>query len=140
MEEQKDICADYRAAFELQTEQLGADQSLELDRHAQACSRCRQWTKQVNSAEQYIQSLPQFDVPESATQRVLVAVGHERKFHLIREGILLPAVLVASCLILFLVPVDSVDGACSWLMCAAIAAAFGTIVRGTGTSSLEVHS
>jgi hypothetical protein len=137
----EDICAKYKADFAMHGDEPDHVRSTDLQQHGENCANCRVWTKQMNSIVNDIGQIPQFDVSEALTQKVLAGITQERKSHAIKEWIVLPASLIVCAAVCFVAPLDSVEGACSWLMCAAVAAAFGVIVRGPAKSlKLEVRS
>jgi len=106
MESLKDECTKYRLDFDrLQI----ADPA-----HEAQCSSCRVWTAQTQSILDVAAAMPQFDVSEALTQRILESVEAEAKRPRVEFGLLLPAAFAAGVALFTMAPVESVEGMLSW--------------------------
>jgi hypothetical protein len=132
-------CAEYRATFDLDPEERELNQYAALDRHADSCTSCKQWTNQINSISQYVKDMPQFDVPEATTQKLLASIRGERKRINLTETVVLVFALLTLSLIFYAFPIDSMEGTCSWLMSATIVAAFGLLAPRVLKTGAEVR-
>jgi len=107
-------CAEFRSLFsdDEVSSSLAAEQRLLLNTHQNSCAACDSWCKQHADLIQLAETLPQFDVSEGLTQRILDSVGKQATPGL--ETSLLPIGLVAAVAAFVLVPVDSLQGLYGW--------------------------
>lgn len=92
----------------------------ELNEHLIGCSDCKTWQAQTKDLISMARSMPQFDIPEALTQRILAAVDLEAK----SSRLSLPATLMglATALLTIVLVVYSGEGLAgvgSWAICLA---------------------
>jgi hypothetical protein len=107
-------CAEFRSLYS--DDEIGAMLSVEqrtlLNNHRNICAKCEAWCNQHLELIQLAESLPQFDVSEGLTQRILGSVEKQSTPGL--ESSLLPLGVVAAVAAFVLVPVDSLQGLYGW--------------------------
>lgn len=113
-ESTKSTCTEYRAFFEpgSSTEMPAA-----LRTHGEACSSCRIWERQVSDVTAMAKTMPQFDVPEALTQRILSAVDEDSRRAAPLSGP--AAITVAACALATLalvVPFESLESLGAWAL------------------------
>lgn len=101
----------------LSQSQEGAEHLSEADHdkmlaHAAQCSSCAAWQKQNELMISLASAMPQFDVSEGLTQRILGAVEKENTPGM--EVSLLPISIAAGLAFLIFVPFDSAQSLFSW--------------------------
>lgn len=103
-------CTRYRHAFDECRDEAWADE------HKRGCQVCSAWTAQSVQIMDLAADMPQFDVSEALTQRILNAVELERAVapHRVPLYIWPSAVLLAG-LLLTAVPYETMDGLLSWV-------------------------
>ncbi|MBY0357616.1 MAG: hypothetical protein K2W82_06410 [Candidatus Obscuribacterales bacterium] len=112
MSEEQD-CLQFRTL----TEQGTAPDGSFLQEHRLECEACRSWEMQSSEVTILASSLPQFDVPESLTQKILNSVEEERRQNLTtNKYFLLPLSLVAFISLLMNLPLDNWENFASWII------------------------
>ncbi len=129
-------CLNFRENFEPGSPGGSDDGHLERLEHADQCVACTRWSKQINGLVEEVSAFTQYDVPESATQKILAGVSRERKINRVAELSWAGGSLVAFATVLVVAPFDSIDGLCSWMIGAVFVAAFGVLAR-TGNKPRE---
>ncbi|PWU01628.1 MAG: hypothetical protein C5B53_02595 [Candidatus Melainabacteria bacterium] len=89
----------------------------EVDRHLRDCENCRAWAEQSDQIVNLTKEIPQFDVPEAVTQRILQAVAEENKPSFLSNdyGIWLGAAAVTTLAVFVLSDtVENLEGLASW--------------------------
>lgn len=113
MDEEKRLgeeCTRYRHAFDECRDEAWADQ------HKSGCQLCAAWTAQSLQVMELATDMPQFDVQEALTQRILNAVELERAVTSQRVPLYVwPAVVLLAGLLLTAVPYETMDGILSWV-------------------------
>ena len=122
-------CLSFRESFEPGVSAVRDDAHPERHVHADHCLACARWRKQINSLVEEVAATTQYDVPESATQRVFAAVSRERKFNRFADLIWAGGSVVAFAVVLVIAPVDSIDGLCSWVIGALFVSGFGVLAQ-----------
>lgn len=108
--ETPDKCNEYRVACE-----DGATSDL-LESHASACPDCQHWRRENADLIGAIRVMPQFDVPEHLTQRILANVDSQTR-HQATNALLVPAVVAAGALAVTVAPLDSIEGFAASAVC-----------------------
>jgi predicted anti-sigma-YlaC factor YlaD len=104
------MSAEFSSSQEIKT-------SSEVDRHLRDCNDCRTWAEQSHQIISYANDIPQFDVPEAVTQRILQAVASEttRPFLSGDYALWISAAIVALLAIFVLSDtVENLEGLASW--------------------------
>lgn len=133
-----DDCLSYRRAFDECRDEAWVDE------HRKQCSLCKLWADQSQQIGELSRALPQFDVPEALTQRILTAVDLERNVEHSGalwdggplSGFLLPGAVALGMVALFTeLPFEPVEGIISWIVGILVVAAFGMLITSGGRSS-----
>lgn len=87
-----------------------------IESHLAQCTACVSWRQESSDLVAAASVLPQFDVPEALTQRILTAVAAEQQSVEGRSTTLLFVLLtVVACLVLFYFEsFESMEGALAW--------------------------
>jgi len=127
-----ETCEKFRFLYDVTRDQDERSPDLDaVNLHFAGCAHCRRWREQTDKLLYLARGLPQFDVPEAATQKILAAVKSERRYPVLVETfVLVPMSLIIFAATLVAIPVDSVDGACSWIVGALIVSGLGFIRKG----------
>lgn len=91
---------------------LSESEQVSYQHHAECCRPCAAWCDQHHNLAQLAGALPQFDVSEGLTQKILSAVERESTPGI--EIPLLPLGIVASLAFFTLVPFDSLQSLYGW--------------------------
>lgn len=89
----------------------------EVDKHLHECSHCRTWADVSDQMVGLAKEIPQFDVPEAVTQRILQAVASENKRTFLGSDYAIWLCATAVMLLSVIVLSDSVEnleGLASW--------------------------
>lgn len=104
-----DECTRYRQAFDECRDEAWADQ------HRRTCDACDGWAVQSTQLMDLASQMPQFDVPEALTQRILNAVDLEKNVSARAVPIYVwPSAALLGGLCLTALPYESVEGVVSW--------------------------
>jgi hypothetical protein len=108
-------CKNYRLKYDdLRDGALESSEALELKAHRDQCAGCQAWQAQTESLMNMSSAMPQFDVSEALTQRIMASVEAESRRTAVESGYLIPLAVVAAAMSLTVLPLDSVDGLFSW--------------------------
>ena len=125
-------CRTFKENFDIGQEQAG-----EFAEHLVGCAQCTAWKGQMLEVLHMAADLPQYDVPLALTGQIMAAVEREQPAaaaKLAGQGYLVPlAVAGAACLMVL--PLESVDGAISWIIGAAGLVAFYLMLKGAARQS-----
>jgi len=114
MESMED-CKNYKAKYDdLRGGALGSGEELQMNAHHEQCASCQAWRAQTDKLIDMSAAIPQFDVSEALTQRILVSVDAEHRKPALESGYLIPLAVVAAAMSLTVLPLDSIDGLFSW--------------------------
>jgi len=108
----------------------GPELRKQIEQHLTECAECLSWQRQTTELAAIAAQMPQFDVPEALTQRILNDVSLQQSKH----GSLIAtvaAVLVSTCAVAVLMIVDqceSTTGLLSWLVGMVTMVAFAKFV------------
>ena len=103
-------CTRYRYAFDECRDEAWADE------HKRGCQVCSAWTAQSVQIMDLAADMPQFDVSEALTQRILNAVELERAVSPHRVPLYIcPSAILLAGLLLTAVPYETMDGLLSWV-------------------------
>lgn len=91
---------------------LSAPQQASFDKHMQACRACSIIMNQHEQINELASMMPQFDVSEGLTQKILESVSVESAPKV--ETPLLPLALAATFIFFLLVPFDSIQSLFGW--------------------------
>lgn len=106
----REDCARYRYAFDACRDEAWADE------HKRDCRTCNAWAAQSLQIMDLAADMPQFDVPEALTQRILNAVELERAVAPPPVPIFVwPSAVLLAGLLLTAVPFETADGLLSWV-------------------------
>lgn len=107
-------CQSFRTLFEKLefADSLTEQENLAYEQHFANCSACSSWSKQHSAILELSAAMPQFDVSEGLTQRIISSL--EKSSTPAVETSLLPLCLLAVLAFLVLVPFDSLQGICVW--------------------------
>lgn len=88
----------------------------DVENHLAQCAACVTWRQQSSDVVAAASMLPQFDVPEALTQRILLAVEDEQRARAgIASAAIWTAVAVVACVVLVLFDsLESIEGLMSW--------------------------
>lgn len=91
--------------------------SNEVEQHLKACPGCARCYKQVNELISLTAALPQFDVPEALTQRILASINVKQEpAALSGQMIVMALVVIASVIWLAADSVETALGLISWII------------------------
>lgn len=108
----KSDCQVYRVQFN-----ETVPQESKLRAHENSCQSCRLWSQQTANIMQLAKTLPQFDVPQALTQRIMQSVDTASSSMIGIENIfLLPLSLISAAIFITATPVDSLEGIISWCL------------------------
>lgn len=98
-----------------------AEQLLAAEQHIRVCRECETWRNQVNAIVATAQAVPEFDVPEALTQRILgdVQEASSGNAATVRTLVLSGVVLISAICVFSSDSIDSFDtvnGAITWLL------------------------
>lgn len=88
-----------------------------VELHLQSCQNCANWKEQMDSINESVGFIPQFDVPEGLTQQILATVNLEKAPLFVLPS---PAVVVALLIglaVLVVYSLDSLNGWIAWAIC-----------------------
>lgn len=107
-------CNSFSELFEKQEIglKLNAQQQLDFDGHESSCASCSAMVRQHANIVEMASSLPQFDVSEGMTQKILDNVESQSTPGI--ETSLLPIGIVAAVLYFLLLPYDSLQSILGW--------------------------
>lgn len=91
---------------------LSAQEELSLSNHCNDCRSCQAMRNQHEQINQLASMMPQFDISEGLTQKILESVNTQTTPAV--ETPLLPVALVAAVLFIIMVPFDSVQTLLGW--------------------------
>jgi hypothetical protein len=102
--------------------------------HADNCAACQRWIAQVDDISRQVAVLPQFDVSEQLTQRILADVQAQGQGQALTPANLHYALLVpvvVACLVLTctVAPVDTLEGTLSTLLALVALAGINLLFR-----------
>lgn len=104
-----DICNEFRQSVD----DIGiVAVSSSLGDHINHCAACAQWQEQSQSISLLVAAMPQFDVSEQLTQRILTAIPRQSP-SLINSSFLLPLAVVSVAVLGSALPFESVEGIAS---------------------------
>jgi hypothetical protein len=113
-------CADFRALFDRIADGDKGVNSTELNAyegHKDHCAACRSWKAQTVDLMDLASGLPNFDVSEALTQRILTSVENEQRKVVSLEHLpAAPLCIVAAVTLILLLPVEGLQGALSWFV------------------------
>lgn len=102
-------CKRYRQAFDECRDDAWADE------HKRQCQPCCTWVTQSIQIVQLTAEMPQFDVPEALTQRILTAVELEKNVARTAMPIYVwPSAALIAGVMLTALPYESAEGLLSW--------------------------
>ena len=137
-EQQAIECHEYRDSFDELNDQLApmsAQRQSALTAHGKQCTSCASWREQTEQLIDMAEAMPQFDVSEALTQRILTAVELERT---VRAGsttpYLVPLAAVTAILLFAWIPFETVDGVVSWVLGAAGLAGLKLLITTPGAA------
>lgn len=118
---EKNECRDLRALLAKRWDDRerppAEGEEIAVNQHLAQCLQCRQWREQTEDLTSTAQAIPQFDVSEGLTQRIMATVQAEQKSQsTVRQMVLMVVVAVAACLFLLLEGDESATGALAWLV------------------------
>lgn len=115
MESMNENCKTYRMNYDdLRDGLVSAAEAQKLTAHRDQCHGCQAWQAQTDSLIDMSSAMPQFDVSEALTQRILASVDTQRRQSPVETGYLIPLAVVAAAMSLTVLPLDSIDGLFSW--------------------------
>lgn len=102
----------------------GADNAARIDDqgssdHASSCKDCRLWLNEMQAITDCVHQMPQFDVPELVTQKIISAVRDERavgRADLYRNLLWLGALSCGAWMLLVYDSFESWNGTLAWLI------------------------
>lgn len=103
----RSLCEKQECGFEL----ASAETNLLLE-HKKLCSACSAWQAQHERIEEFAQFLPQFDVSEGLTQKILSEMEKETLPAV--QTPYLPLLIAASVSVILLFPFDSMQSIIGW--------------------------
>src|SRR5262249_4458162 len=107
-------CEKYRQYFEGLGHQADVELSASMDEHVGHCKRCRDLKIQTLAIAKLTAEMPQFDVPESLTQRILKGVEGERARGTGEFSYFLPLSILCVAVVCLTMPLESAEGTISW--------------------------
>ena len=93
---------------------LSSQEQSSFDAHKLDCKPCSIWLSQHNQISDMAMSMPQFDVSEGLTQKILDSVHTEKTPGLGLETSLMPLSLATAAVFLVLIPFDSWQSVYGW--------------------------
>lgn len=131
-------CAEFRAlADRLADGEAGLTvaQKEYCQEHVKVCKACRAWQYQTREIVDMVSMMPQFDVSEALTQRILSSVERERGVKSALEALpAMPLGIVAGFSFILLLPMDGIQGAFSWTAAIAGLVLFQVLLKSTASS------
>jgi hypothetical protein len=113
-------CADYRALFNRIADgdkSVSSTEKNAYEGHVDHCAGCRSWKAQTVDLMDLASGLPNFDVSEALTQRILTSVDSERSKIVSLEHLpAAPLCIIAAVTMILLLPVEGPQGALSWFV------------------------
>lgn len=133
-------CAEFRVLFDRLADGDKGITSGEKKRYADhdgSCKSCAAWQRQSKDIMDMMAAMPQFDVSEALTQRILTSVETEKGKVVSLESLpAMPLGIVAVASVILLFPVDGVQGALSWMAAAAGLVLLQVLVTSTSASEM----
>ncbi len=109
--------------------------SSEIEKQLSSCASCRVWCEHTMDLIAAASVIPQFDVPEALTQRILVAVETERKASItVKEVVLTAIVLGLTVAFVALESFESVSGLLAWFAGVAAVAVLKVVLTAPSAS------
>ena len=111
-------CADSRALYDRLADgdkSVSSEQIKLHNEHTASCKPCQVWQSQILALSDMASALPQFDVAEALTQRILSSVETEKAKIISLERLpAMPLGVVAAVVVVLLLPTEGLQGAFSW--------------------------
>ncbi len=107
-------CTEFKRLFEMaeSTQMLSQAEQLSFEKHKLECRACENWLSQHIELAQMSAALPQFDVSEGLTQKILDSIEKQSTPGV--ETSIWPVGVAATLAFLVMVPFDSVQSVLSW--------------------------
>lgn len=107
-------------------------ESQNVDLHLTACSPCRDWSRQAQAIVEVARDMPQFDVSEALTQRILTSVEAESIYGRAYVNMLAPSLVLLAVMVLFFYVEsgESLEGMLSWAIGLGLMAALKLLLSG----------
>lgn len=80
-----------------------------FQKHIESCDGCKQWHRQNEELGAMVNAMPQFDVSEGLTQRILAEVQGQPRRHF-AGALLAPLAVAAAAVTCAWMPLDTVEG------------------------------
>lgn len=133
-------CAEFRVLFDRLADgdkSVSSDERKRYEAHDGSCKSCEAWQRQSKDLMDMMAAMPQFDVSEALTQRILSSVETEKGKVISLESLpAMPLGIVAAAAVILLFPVDGVQGALSWMAAAAGLVLLQVLVKTTSASEV----
>ncbi len=138
-------CKSFRSAIEAKLDSGGRLAELvKLSEHRlllNSCASCADWCRQTNDLLSAAAVLPQFDVSEALTQRILSAVQAERQSSVTaKEIVLTAAVLGLAVAFVALESFESISGLLAWFAGVAAVAVLKVLLSGPVPAAEVIES
>ncbi|HEY9775173.1 MAG TPA: hypothetical protein V6C81_15520 [Planktothrix sp.] len=100
-----------------------------METHLKQCADCISWQRQITDIIAEAAHIPQFDVPEALTQRIISSVALEStKKESVVSTVVMSAVALLGLALLMFSGIESTDGLASWAMALIVMAGFAWLV------------
>lgn len=125
-------CRKIRERLEEDGEKRADAPDQEVEAHLGGCAGCRQWREQTADLLAMASQMPQFDVPEAVTQRILSAIEEKQRQRVRQVQLLVMVILVAVAAFISIADLlESMTGLVSWIAGLAALAALHVLLDGS---------